>query len=516
VARELRPLRLRPKGLALLAWLALEGPAERAVLADLIFPETEDARAALRWHLTYLRAHLPQGLRQHLVVTPQQVAFDGPTDVVEFEVEAQRLVARPGAVSAAEVLSLYRGDLCSGLTVSASPVFDNWLYVRQEAARRVFRRAATAAARHALAAGDVAQIVGPLARLIAIDPYYEEAHWLLIDAYEALGRGDAAAASYDRYRRILRQDLQTVPPSALAERFEVNARVHRVAPRDTFVTLPKVTLHVVDWPGEGPAILGIHGSTLSAYALTALAERLAPPCRFVAPDLRGHGFSDKPAGGYTVQQHVEDVCGLIDALGLRRPFVLGFSMGGAIAVLLAKRLACSGLILLDGVVGNRAFSQNAAAQVMPSQRDGLMLRVGGFDEYLTRWRSNVTMSGFSGDAERILERTIHYELAPLPDGTYRGRALVSAFEQTWASVLRSDTLGALAEVRCPTLIAQATRPWIDGRPYLTDDVIAEQRRAASNAQVFVAAHSTHPMLARDPEPAMVGALREFVTRIQHG
>src|SRR5262249_33512080 len=122
------------------------------------------------------------------------------------------------------------------------------------------------------------------------------------------------------------------------------------------------------------------------------------------------------------------------------------------------------------------------------------------------------------EAERILERTIRYELAPLPDGTYRRRALRTAFEETWASLLQSDSPAALAQVHCPTLIVQAMRPWIEGRPYLTDVIIAAQRRAVPQAEVFVAHQSTHPMLARDPETEMVEALRDFVlsTRVAKG
>ena len=54
-------------------------------------------------------------------------------------------------------------------------------------------------------------------------------------------------------------------------------------------------------PGAEPPILAIHGSTMSAYTFTALAERLTPDVRFVAVDLRGHGFSDKPPAGYDVE-----------------------------------------------------------------------------------------------------------------------------------------------------------------------------------------------------------------------
>ena len=503
----LRPLKLRPKAVALLVRVALEGPGSRAELADLIFGEAEDPRAALRWHLTYLRAQLPEAVRKHLFVTPERIAFDTPTDVESFQNGAKRLLERPDDPGVANVLGLYRGDLCAGLTVSASAVFDTWLYVEQEGLRRLFRQATVAVARHALATGDAARVVEPLARLVSVDPYYEEGHSLLIEANETLGRDQAAAAAYQRYQRILRQELQTEPPLSLTRRYEAEAP-GRTPPRDSLISLRKLTLHVVEWTGAEPAILAIHGSTMSAYSFTALAERLAPDIRFVAVDLRGHGFSDKPPSGYTVEQHVEDLRELITVLGLQRPVLLGFSVGGAIATFVATLGHSSGLILLEGVIGDRAFTENAAAQVIKPMSTSLELRFGGFEEYLTRWRAQ--KGPYSDEAERVLERSIRYELAPLPDGTYRRRALRAAFEETWASLLKSDSLGALTKVRCPTLIVQATRPWIEGRPYLTDATIAAQRKAVPHAQLFVARQSTHPTLVRDPEPAMVETLRNFV------
>src|SRR5215471_195878 len=412
---EVLPLRLRPKALALLARVALDGPVSRAVLAELIFPDAEDGRAAVRWHLNHLRTQLPKAAARHLDVTSEGVAFRGQTDVKEFRVAAARLTQQPADPGAAEMLGLYRGDLCAGLTVSASAVFDTWLYVQQEALRRAFRQATVAVAQHDLASGAAARIVEPLARLIAVDPYFEEAHRLLIESHERLGRRDAAEAAYTRYQRIVRQELQTEPPLALAQRYEQSARVARTPPQDSLVALRALTLHLLDWAGGPPPVVGFHGSTMSAYALTGLAERLAPEFRFVAADLRGHGFSDKPPTGYDVERHVEDASEFIGVLGLRRPVLLGFSLGGAIAVHVATRVDCAGLVLLDGVVGDRAFTENAAALVMPSQRESLDVRVGGFDEYLAHWRSQFTTHGFSDEAERVLERTMRYELAPLSD-----------------------------------------------------------------------------------------------------
>jgi pimeloyl-ACP methyl ester carboxylesterase/DNA-binding SARP family transcriptional activator len=482
-------------------------------LAALIFPDAEDPRATLRWHLNYLRSHLPEPLRDHVATERANADTPVSSDVEVFERSARRILQAPADPEALDVLALYRDDLCAGLTVSASAVFDTWLYVKQESLRRLFRQAVVAIARELLHSnGDAAGVIEPLSRLVAVDPYYEEGHSLLIDANELAGRREAAVTAYQRYQRILRQELQIEPPLPLVRRFEPEAASGRTPPSDRLIGLQQITLHILAWPGPDPPIVAIHGSTMSAYTLTALAERLSPDVRFIALDLRGHGFSDKPPSGYSIEEHVQDVRELIATLGLHRPIVLGFSIGGAIAAGVAAHGRCGGLILLEGVIGNRAFTENAAAQVIRPWSSTLERRFGGFEEYLARWRIEQARLGRlrSTEAERILERTIRYELAPLPDGTYRRRVLRSAFEDTWASLLRFDSLGALARVRCPTLVVQATRPWPEDRPYLSRDIIAAQLMAVPGAELFTAQQSSHPTLVRDPEPEMIEAIRRFV------
>jgi pimeloyl-ACP methyl ester carboxylesterase len=191
--------------------------------------------------------------------------------------------------------------------------------------------------------------------------------------------------------------------------------------------------------------------------------------------------------------------------------VLGFSLGGAIAAAVAAEGGVGGLILLDGVIGHRAFTDNAAAKVVRPLGELLELRVGGFAGYMEQWRSR--QARHSDDAERLLERWIRHELTPLPDGSYRRRGVRRALEDTWASLKDGDSLGALSRVRCPVLIVQATLPWRGDEPYLTGAIIGEQLRAAPGTQRFVARSSDHVMLLHDPEPAMVEAISQFANSL---
>ena len=93
-------------------------------------------------------------------------------------------------------------------------------------------------------------------------------------------------------------------------------------------------------PDDGPAVVLLHGWGASLYMhRCALEELAAAGFRAIAPDLRGHGLSDKPRGpgSYTTAAYVDDLFALMDQLGVERASVVGQSMGAAIAVHAALR-----------------------------------------------------------------------------------------------------------------------------------------------------------------------------------
>jgi len=63
------------------------------------------------------------------------------------------------------------------------------------------------------------------------------------------------------------------------------------------------------------------------------------------------------------------------------------------------------------------------------------------------------------------------------------------------------------------LIVQAVKPWLGGRPYSTDAIVEAQRRAAPASELFVAKHSDHGTLIRNPEAAMIDTIKRFVATL---
>lgn len=81
--------------------------------------------------------------------------------------------------------------------------------------------------------------------------------------------------------------------------------------------------------GAGPALVLLHGGDTDGRMWETLVPRLAERHRVIAVDARGHGASTAPAGPQP--QMIEDLRRLLDALGVSRATLAGFSMGGGTA-----------------------------------------------------------------------------------------------------------------------------------------------------------------------------------------
>jgi pimeloyl-ACP methyl ester carboxylesterase len=126
--------------------------------------------------------------------------------------------------------------------------------------------------------------------------------------------------------------------------------------------------------GDGPLLVLIHGITSSSASWEPVLPALAEHFTILAPDLLGHGQSDKPAGDYSLGSHACLVRDLMLALGHERATIVGHSLGGGVAMQVAYQfpemvgrlvLVSSGGLGRDVSVFLRAVTLPGSELVLP-------------------------------------------------------------------------------------------------------------------------------------------------------
>ncbi|MGC2373435.1 MAG: BTAD domain-containing putative transcriptional regulator, partial [Solirubrobacteraceae bacterium] len=186
------------KAWGLLAYLLLcERPTTRGELAELLFADAADPLGALRWNLAQLRRAL--GTAAVLQGDPVQLVL--AEDVVVD-------ILHSGSAD---------GVLLEDMEFAASPAFDSWLLVarRRYAGRTeaVLRETALAE----LAAGRPDQAVELATRLVALDPFDEGHHELLVRGLACSGDRAGALAHVAACRRLFSEELGCEPSPAVLQ-----------------------------------------------------------------------------------------------------------------------------------------------------------------------------------------------------------------------------------------------------------------------------------------------------------
>ncbi|MFN9674567.1 MAG: alpha/beta fold hydrolase [Microcystis sp.] len=118
--------------------------------------------------------------------------------------------------------------------------------------------------------------------------------------------------------------------------------------RQTF-TNNSMAISYLQWSDRGMPLLLLHGMADHALVWSSLGDYLSSNYQVIAPDLRGHGESGKPATGYHFQDYIGDLRALINHLGWTQAHILGHSWSAKIAAIWATQQpeVFKSLILVD-------------------------------------------------------------------------------------------------------------------------------------------------------------------------
>ena len=184
--------------------------------------------------------------------------------------------------------------------------------------------------------------------------------------------------------------------------------------------------------GSGPALLLIHGVGDNSLAWEPVHAKLAQRFTVIAPDLLGHGESDKPRADYSLAAFANGMRDLLAALGIDRVTVVGHSFGGGVAMQFAyqypqlvERIM---LVSAGGVAEDVSFALRLAAMPMGSEALAMLRAPGVMPAIRLFGRAVGTALGstkFGRDAAAVVD---------LLEG-FRDPAALSAFARTLRSVV---------------------------------------------------------------------------------
>jgi pimeloyl-ACP methyl ester carboxylesterase len=199
--------------------------------------------------------------------------------------------------------------------------------------------------------------------------------------------------------------------------------------------------------GEGPPVLFIMGlggraSDWNEDFLRALGTRF----ELITVDNRGTGASEAPSGAFTLDAMADEVVGILDALGRPTAHVVGVSMGGMIAQLVALRHSTrvDRLVLIATHPGGPSVvpPTPAALAVLVADRSRPAA------DLVRDAVSTITAPGFAARAPAVIDALVALaEAQPTPP---------SVFARQLAAILASDRTARLADITRPTLVVHGT------------------------------------------------------------
>ncbi len=243
-------------------------------------------------------------------------------------------------------------------------------------------------------------------------------------------------------------------------------------------------IHYLHWNASsaGRAVLLLHGLASNARIWSHVATRLAQiELELFAPDMRGHGLTDKPEDDFSFDAYAKDLTAFIQALELKKPVLIGHSWGATVALDYAARFqigpyAPAGIVLVDGGMIQLDATPGASWEqvrdrLTPPRLAGIPLEelLSYFNSPSLKWTPDEgSIQAFLANFEINEDETIYPRL-----NFDHHMAIVRAM---W----EYPTYSRYQLVRCPVLMVPAIPPEPKSQREL--DHLAQKKRGAQIAQ----------------------------------
>lgn len=260
-----------------------------------------------------------------------------------------------------------------------------------------------------------------------------------------------------------------------------------------------IQLYYTRTGGNKPPLVLAHGFSDDGLCWTPVAEALEADYDVIMVDARGHGRSDAPDGGYTATTMATDLAGVITALGIHKPVVMGHSMGGSTTMVLAG--------LFPDLPGVIIIEDSGATNLMADKSPEALARLQGWHDRMVKLQSK-THAELIEHARTETPTWAEAELEPWANAKLRFS--MKALDRRDSVPL--DWTQILGSITCPALLLYADPERGGG---VTAERAAEMQGLVPQLQTVHIPGAGHN-IRREQFDAYMAAVRSFLAKTMKG
>jgi pimeloyl-ACP methyl ester carboxylesterase len=261
-----------------------------------------------------------------------------------------------------------------------------------------------------------------------------------------------------------------------------------------------------EWEGKGTPIIMLHPSSGYGRMWDHTARLLHPDFRIIAPDQRGHGDTDRPTNGYSGEDYTADLRALVKVLGLKKVILVGFSLGGRVAMTYAALYSddVTHIVLAGGphyynlfdVPGEREKRANALQEFRDHKPPSKFASQDQAVEYLRAKRPSWS--------EEAIQYAMIYNVNRFPDGSLEFKYDPEKEAMT-LSLGAVDLTKYVRRITCPVLIARGKKSL-----QLTSGQAREAASLFKNCRIVDVEGAEFWVMCENP-PNLAKVIRDFIS-----
>lgn len=264
--------------------------------------------------------------------------------------------------------------------------------------------------------------------------------------------------------------------------------------QEKFITVNGLQLHYVEWgTPSNPSLVLLHGFQSNAHTWDTFSQAMADDYHVLALDQRGHGDTSwAPDGNYASEAFVGDIVGFLEALRLAPTALVGHSMGGRHAAMVAADYAdkVRQVVIVDTAAepspAIRAMVQQQPATPTPPQPETFDT----FEKVIANGKAQYPLT-----PEAELRHANYHNLSRGADGKWRWRwdlALLESRRRNRSQ--QTDLYTYLQRMRCPTLLVRGERS-----PLLVPEVAQKMVQTLPKGRLVEVRAAAHTVNADNAE-----------------